>query len=459
MSLPRLKKILPILTILTLAGFGCSGLSATQKAAVQPITLNYWTIANDVGQLNKFASAYHKLRPYVTINVRQVRYSEFDSLLVNSLADDVPPNIVSVHARWMRKYQNRLTPMPASVKVATITVSGSYSPETTITVDQVTMPTLSGVKANFVGTVVNDAVMDGTLYGLPLALDTLAIYYNKDLLDKAGIPLPPKNWNEFLDAVKKSTKFSKEGDIIQSGVALGTGKNIDHVFDIMSLFMMQNGVTIARGNAVVFAPPADTSEVAGLSIIQALRFYTDFADSTKEVYTWNDGLGSSFDAFTRGKSVFYIGFASDLPRIQGAAPQMNLDVIPMPQLRGETPTNITSYWIESVIKKSKHQDEAWDFIRFMATSENLKQYSTATHQPSPLRTHIVTQMNDPLLAPFAGQILQAANWYHGRNVDVASQAFVDMIDAYRKPYLDAEEPNNRDLRILRQTAAVVQQTM
>src|SRR3989454_11756552 len=44
----------------------------------------------------------------------------------------------------------------------------------------------------------------GTLYGLPILSSARAFFYNKDLFAKAGIAAPPKTWDEFVQAAKKS---------------------------------------------------------------------------------------------------------------------------------------------------------------------------------------------------------------------------------------------------------------
>jgi len=441
-----------------IAGFGCKGLSQTEQELIQPVTLNYWTVYNDVAQLQAMASEYQQIRPYVRVNVRQVRYEEFDRLFVNALADDVAPDIVSMHVRWLNRYTNRLSPMPATVNVANIAVSGTYSKDTVVTQQTMQMPTKTILEKSFVSTVADDVIIRGSVYGIPLALDSLALYYNKDLLDKAGIPEAPQTWAEFLDAVKKTTRFSADGRVIQSGVPLGTGKNVDYSSDILTLLVMQNRAKMAIGSHVSFADNVDRFG-AGHPTIEALRFYTDFARPTKEVYAWNTQMESGFDAFTRGKAVFYFGYAFDLPRIKGRAPQMNLEVVPVPQLNASDPVNVANYWVESVVKKSRHQNEAWDFIRFITTPDKIKIYTDATKRPSPLRQHIADQEKDPLLAPFASAVLHATNWYHGRNVDDAGKAIDDMIEGYLSPVPDGQDGAKRDIQLIQQSAQRVQQTM
>ncbi|EKE05990.1 MAG: hypothetical protein ACD_19C00128G0002, partial [uncultured bacterium] len=285
-----------IFSLFLITGLGCKGLSETQQQSVVPVTLNYWTVFNDVDQLRAMATAYQQLRPYVKINVRQVRYEEFDRLFANALADDVGPDIISVHTRWLGKYANRLSPMPENVTVANVTVQGTIAKETVVTSETLAMPNINTIRSQYVGTVAEDVVINNQIYGLPLAMDTLALYYNKDLLDKSGVPLAPRTWEELSDAVKKSTKFNVAGDIVQSGIALGTASNIQNSFDIVSLLMMQNGVNMADGNAIRFADGLQRP-TPDHPAMQALSYYTDFARSTQDFYSWNVRKGDALQEF------------------------------------------------------------------------------------------------------------------------------------------------------------------
>lgn len=452
-----MKKVILSLFILLFIGFGCKGLSAEEQAAIKPVTLNYWTIFNDVTELKKFAEGYQKIRPYVTINIKQVRVDEFEKMFTNALAEDVAPDIVSISARDIRKYQSKLVEMPASVKVSTVMIKGGqFSQQTVVTPETKSMPTAGAVKSSFVSTVYNDAVINNKIYGLPIALDTMAIYYNRDLLDQAGVSELPKTWDEFMKAVSAGTRFNEKGDIIQSGVALGTSKNVPRAFDVLSLLMMQSGVKMTAGGRVNFAEGVD---VAGSKhpAVTALRFYTDFAQPTKEVYAWNDKMGDALEAFTRGKVVFYFGFAYDYPKIKARAPQLNIEVMPMLQLNEKAPANVANYWVESVVKKSKHQNEAWDFVVYMLKPENIKKYCEATLRPTPLRAQIDDQKENVAIAPFAVQVLNAENWYRGKDSVSAEKALTDLITNYLQS--TAGEQKQTDSALLKYAAQVVQQTI
>jgi len=50
---------------------------------------------------------------------------------------------------------------------------------------------------------VDDFLYQGQPYASPLSINTLALFYNRDLLNEAGIVLPPVTWEEFVNDSKK----------------------------------------------------------------------------------------------------------------------------------------------------------------------------------------------------------------------------------------------------------------
>lgn len=462
---PLFKKSLSLVVLASLflsTGFGCKAPTAAEQAAIRPVKLNYWTVYGDVSELRRLAFEYQKMFPQVSINIRQIRYEEYDKLFTNALADDVGPDIISTHIRTLKKYDSRLSPMPAKVTVAHSEVQGQYAKETVIITEDKQLPTLQSIRDNYVSGVAEDVIQGTQVFGLPLSYDTLALYYNKTLLDQAGIATAPTTWDELVKAVKDATKYDADNKIIQSGIALGAGKSIDNGADILAYLVMQNGFDMTRGGSVVFSQGLDKNTLRNHPTSKALNFYSNFAREDKDVYSWNKNLGTAFESFVRNKSVFYFGYAYDYARIKTRNPQMTLVSIPLPQLNPNKPVNIANYWVESVVKKSKNKNYAWDFIRFITLPNNIKQYNVAAKVPSPLREHVGIQKQDPILATFANQSLTAKNWYHGREWETAKAGLQDMMDAYIVPYKEGEvgeAADERDLNIIMRAARTVQLTM
>lgn len=61
----------------------------------------------------------------------------------------------------------------------------------------------------------NHRAIDGNIYSLPKDFSTLGVYYNKTLLNEAGVAYPEPNWTwtQALDMAKKLTKVNSDGSV------------------------------------------------------------------------------------------------------------------------------------------------------------------------------------------------------------------------------------------------------
>jgi ABC-type glycerol-3-phosphate transport system substrate-binding protein len=275
----------------------------------------------------------------------------------------------------------------------------------------------------------------------------LALYYNRDLLNSAGIAKIPSTWSDFQKAVIRLTKFDAEGSIIQSGAALGTSNNVERPFDILSVLMLQNGVQMADENGWARFNEGDSLRLTE----EALTFYTDFANPVKEVYCWDKEMPNALNAFAQGKTAFFIGYSYHLPLIRARAPKLNFSISQLPQVGGGQEINYANYWVEVVSKKSENVDFSWDFVQFASDVSEVQHYLSAAKRPTALRGLIEQQLQDLDLGIFASQVLTAKNWYRGNDANKAEEAFNDLIDSV---FLDVKIREAIDL-----AAAKINQTM
>ena len=414
------------------AGPGCS--PTTTASAVPPITLTIWRVFDDEDAFAAIIADYKKTHPNITIVYKKFRYEEYENALLNALAEDRGPDIFSLPSAWLFKYQPKLAPLPPQTTMLVPVIQGTVK-KTTIAEKQIAKSlTIKDLKSNFVDAVANDAVLDQggepKIYGLPLYVDTLAMFYNPVLFNNAGISLPPQYWNnEFQQDVKKLTKENNQGNIIQSGAALGGNGNIDRSQDILSLLMMQSGAIMMSNGAVLFntiPPGGDQGYNPGP---EALRFYTDFSNPGKEVYCWNGNLPDSLNMFAQGNLAMMFSYSYNLPVIRALAPKLNFSVAKMPQLPGDSrPINYANYWLETVSVKSKNVDAAWNFIQFETSAAEVKSYLKIAKKPTALRSLIDSQKDDLDLGVFVDQALTAQSWYRGKNPLAAETAMGEMID-------------------------------
>jgi len=435
-----MKKVakIKIITLLLLAavvlttGFSCKWISGAEKELLNPVELTWWGVFDDPENFTEIINDYRALHPHVKITYRKLRTEEFETELLNALAEDRGPDIFSIHNDWLTKYISKIEPLPATTKMAYEVTKKSLGlkEETLIEIKETQSLTVTQLKNEFVDVVANDVVRGGKIYGLPLSVDTLVLFYNRDLLNNAGIPLPPANWQTLQENVKKLTYQDQDGKLVQSGVALGTAENVERFADILALLMLQNGAVMTTGNQVTFGlVPQGFPDQTYNPGPEAIRFYTDFANPGKEVYTWNSSFADSVDAFAQGNAAMFFGYSYHIPYLAAKRQgKLNYGIAKMPQIEGRTETNFANYWFQTVSKKSKNINEAWDFIQFISKSKEAKKYLTRTLKPTALRSLIEEQINDDQFKIFADQLLTSKSWYQGSDAQAMENAIKEMIN-------------------------------
>lgn len=413
------------------SGFGCKITDKVTQEAMKPVTLRFWRVFDGQDAFDQIIANYKILHPFINIEYRKLRYEEYEAELLNALAEDRGPDIFSIQNTWINKYQSKLMPMPAKITMAYPITKGTIKKETIPELRTTNSLSLKDIRDKFIDTVSYDVISeDQKVYGLPLFVDTLVLIYNRDLFNNAGLSEIPQYWNsEFLQNVKKMTKQNQKGEIIQSGIALGGTSNVSRFSDILSLIMMQNGATMLNNKSISFNQQLPGSNYnPGL---EALRFYTDFANPLKESYTWSNALPSSLEMFISGQVAMIFAYSYDIPLIKAQAPKLNFSITAVPQIEGTPPTNINfaNYWVEVVSKKSKNTNEAWDFIQFITREDQVKLYLEKTKRPTALKSLVASQKNDDELRVFANQLLTAKSWYKGYGPQAVDSAFKEMIDA------------------------------
>ncbi len=467
------KIFLTLIVAFGLTGQGCTrGVSQEVQKASKPAVLNWWSPFLTTESVRPLIDAYRVAHPNVTINFRRIRIEDYEKELVNALAEDRGPDILSLHNTWVSVWRSKLSPMPAAVKLPYQEVKNTLGLKKEIVTTLRTTKTLGlkGLTANFVDAVAGDVLSEpadpggaSEIYALPLSLDTMAMYYNKDLLNLAGIPTPPRTWTELQGIVKRLTKVDQEGKIVQAGAALGGSRNVERSADILALLMMQNGAVMIdtdRGQAAFDRLPSTLRGRALAPGEEAVVFYTDFSNPAKEVYTWSDALPNSLQAFAAGKTAIFFGYSYQMPTIKNLAPKLNFEVAPMPQIEGNPEVNFANYWVEGVSRKSIHRDFAWDFVQFATVGRTgpnqasylVEQYLALAKKPTALRALVVKQSDDLEIGVFASQALTAKSWYRGKNSSAAESAFLDMIDQVRGGTVDPDDA-------LRLAAQKVNQTL
>lgn len=276
-------------------------------------------------------------------------------------------------------------------------------------------------------------IQEGELYldpsgvlAVPLSVDPLVMYWNRDLLTNASIARPPQTWDEFLTVVPKLTVKGKSLNILKSGVALGEFRNITNAKEIIATFFMQAGnpITTLRGDDIVGALYPST-----LGTVSAINFYTDFANPVKPDYAWNRSLPNSRDVFAAGDLAFYFGFASELSKIRDRNPNLNFDVTYFPQSKG-APVSVTFGKMQAlaVLKNSRNSTDAFEAVLAITGSGPAAHLSSISGLPPARRDLLSAKSEDPYQAIFYNSAIRSRGWLDPNPVSTAS-IFQDMIES------------------------------
>ena len=370
-------------------------------------TLEFWGVYDTKQDFAKVVTSFQAINSGIKVNYKQFSYEDYEKSLIDALAAGAGPDIIMIQNTWLAKHRTKFVPMPASEK------------------DKNPFITAKEFQDQFVDVAYNDLVYQGKIYALPLYVDTLALFYNKDMFNTAGITRPPKDWDEFNKDVELLTKFDPAGNIIQAGTAMGTARNINRSTDILSALMIQSGVrmTNTTNTAVSFTRSVDGKRVGE----NTLQYYTDFANPLKTVYAWNDSQHYSIDSFVEGGSAMMFNYSHQVNVLRQKLARLNFNIAPMPQFSELDSKNYANYWAVSVSNASKNPEAAWRYLSYLASKDGATIYLTETSRPSARRDLIELQKSDPQLGVFAFQALSAKSWFQIDNNAVDS-IFADMID-------------------------------
>lgn len=412
--------------------FSTLGLSCTQKLdPPTPLTLKVWMVDETPEYFTKITQSYKQQFPHVSFEFRVFEKEEYEEELIKAWAKGEGPDIFVTSNDRLGKFREFITPMPENVALRRAYQKRAFAKVETI-VEPVnrTLPTPKQLRDLFVDVVASDVVTNGKTYGLPLEMDTLALYYNRTLLGKSQVAVPPTNWEEFRDQVQAIVVYDQEHNVILPATALGTAGNIPYFFDILSVLMMQNGTPIVdEQKNVVFANETEANGVKRSPGKEALGFYTTFSNPEFRTYTWDDTQLDAFETFTQGNLAFVFGYYRDLATITKRAPNLNFSYTKIPQIDPANPTNYAHYNVMTVALASKNADYAWDFLSFATTNTDAaRNYMEAAHNIPALRTLVGEIQSDSERGIFAQQTLTATSWFHGTKPDDAADAAAELIN-------------------------------
>jgi ABC-type glycerol-3-phosphate transport system substrate-binding protein len=383
--------------------------SSSEEGAV-PVTAWGTIPAQIINELSELVNDENK----DSIDLTYVEYSAFDfeDAFVEALASGEGPDILFISSDSIVEHENKL-----------YEIGYEFYPQKTF-------------EDTFIeaGDVL---VKESGVIGIPFMIDPLVMYWNRNMLNAAGIAAPPKFWDQLFDLTPRLSQVDNDLNVIKSAISLGEFRNIDHAKEILITLINQSGNPVVTRNLdnntdkkfdvlldERLAYPTKPAEAS-------LNFYTQFSNPTLNTYTWNRSLPRSREMFLAGDLAFYIGYASEFLDIQRQNPNLNFSVSTLPQSRSnDQNVSVNAKMIfAGLAKNSSNISAAFSAISKLTTPEIMSEFSRYTNLPPVRRDLLLEQNNNSTLQVFYDSAL-IARPFLDPGVELTDKIFSDMVESY-----------------------------
>ncbi|MFK4851011.1 ABC transporter substrate-binding protein [Microbacterium sp. ZW T6_19] len=308
------------------------------------VTLSYaiWD-ENQKPAMEEIAKAFQKEHPNVTIDIQVTPYKEYFTKLQTAATGGSAADVFWMNGPNFQLYAS----------------NGQLAP-----LDD------SGIEASdYPRGLIDLYTYDGKLYGAPKDFDTVAVWYNKELFDAAGVAYPYEGWtwDDFTAAAAKLTDPAKG----QYGIAA-------------SQYGQENYYnSIAQAGGEVISADGTTSGYGSPEALEGIELWTDLIESGSSPTAQQMTDTNPEDFFLSGKvAMFQNGSWAAIAYADNADIGGKVDVAPLPA--GPDGNQSVIHGVGNVANaKSAHLEEAQAFAAFASGEEAAKiQAETGTVIPA-----------------------------------------------------------------------------
>lgn len=316
--------------IAALAGCG------SRKPNVTTIRFTSWGNEVEEANLRALVTEFEKRHPNIRVEIEITPWARmFDKLMISS-AGGRPPDVTRISSEWFPPIAAKglLEPLDDYIKRDNYDLDDFY-PES----------------------IEGWGRYNGILYEIPTDIDVYAMYYNKDMFDKAGIPYPDWtwDWDKYVEVAAKLTRdLDGDGRLDQWGCAPDMWWQ--------SYIYANGGLIVSEdGNKCLLDQP---------EAYEGLQFMSDLVNRFRVAPTPEDtqSLGAS-KLFTTGKIAMNVSgsWAAELI-YKNEIKTFEYDIAPLPKGPKSRATFIggAAY---AVLARSRHKDEAWELVKWMTGKE------------------------------------------------------------------------------------------
>lgn len=255
-------------------------------------------------------------------------------------------------------------------------------------------------KQSIIPSELNLGTVNGQLIAIPWTVGPIALWYNKKIMKEAGLDpaKPPVTWTDMLSALQAI--HQKMPKIIALGV---DSTNRTYGLDINWPIIKSFGAQPFQGATATANTPA-------------MKAYLNFMRTiAKSGYT---PANQKAGFFRQPAASDQVAFTVDGPYVKGVVQSANKmsdkqfadtwGVEALPTATGQHYSAPTDHQLV-MFKNTKHEQEAWEFMKFLATSPEGLQYTVKTESSLPPITNppaaVAAQTDNPISQAFQKNVI------------------------------------------------------
>ncbi|SDG15743.1 extracellular solute-binding protein [Pelagibacterium luteolum] len=179
-----------------------AGMSFLAINAAQAVEIDYWQYVFDtrVQAMDQLIANFEEANPDITVNHQTFPYADYQTRVVAANVAGQGPDVVQLFYGWLDNFiaGELIQPLDPAV-FPTEDIEGEFFP------------------------IVSAMERDGQYWGLPTAVRSLALFYNKNIFEEAGLDpeSPPQTLDELLAAAEATVQRDGGGNITRVGIAMG----------------------------------------------------------------------------------------------------------------------------------------------------------------------------------------------------------------------------------------------
>ena len=279
---------------------------------------------------------------------------------------------------------------------------------------------------------VQAAKVDGTWYGLPTAVRSLALFYNLDKLQAAGFDGPPATWDEFVEIAKALT-VRQGARVVEVGYGFApTGQDHHLVREVL----------VRQFGGQPYSDDYTDVQFDSEAGVQALAFYTSWVTehgfAVPEFVPGNNGYRDGFRQLENIAMIIDGSFAvGDVQKVE-----FNWGVAELPTFDNGVRSNFASFFMNGITPNAAKDpvklEAASRFLQFITSEDAMRLWLEVTGE-LPARRSLIS---DPDLAadPVYGPFVRALDYAHATIFFDETGQRDTMVDAINAVVLQGVDP-------------------